>query len=101
MYKVIKHFCDLQDKNHSYNEGDIFPREGLEVSEERLAELAGSQNRQGTPLIKAVEEVAPAQLEIDVSEVAKAVEAAKEAADNAIKVEDKTTKKGTKKAAEK
>lgn len=61
MYKVIKHFCDLQDKNYSYNEGDVFPRKGLEVSEERLAELAGNQNRQGTPLIQLVEEVAPAQ----------------------------------------
>lgn len=92
MYKVIKHFCDLQDKNHSYNEGDIFPREGLEVTEERLAELAGSQNRQGTPLIKAVEEVAPAQqLAMEAKEVAETVTAATE----------KQPKKGTRKAAEK
>ena len=27
MYKVIKHFIDLHDNDHSYNEGDIFPRE--------------------------------------------------------------------------
>ena len=50
MYKVIKHFIDLHDNDHSYNEGDIFPREGVDVSEERLKELAGSDNKQHTPL---------------------------------------------------
>lgn len=62
MYTVIKHFFDLQDftktKNgvvyHEYNVGDEFPRKGHEVSEERIAELAGENNKQGTPLIKAV-----------------------------------------------
>ena len=39
MYKVIKHFIDLHDNDHSYNEGDIFPREGGDVSEERIKEL--------------------------------------------------------------
>lgn len=55
MYKVIKHFTDLQDNNHPYNVGDIFPREGLEVKPERFAELAGSNNKQKTPLIELVE----------------------------------------------
>ena len=55
MYKVIKFFTDLQDNNHPYNAGDIFPRSGLEVSEERIAELAGSDNKQGVPLIRAEE----------------------------------------------
>ena len=52
MYKAIKHFVDLQDKNHPYHVGDVFPREGLEVSAERLAELAGCNNKQGVPLIE-------------------------------------------------
>lgn len=56
MYKVIKHFIDLHDNDHSYNEGDIFPREGVDVSEERIKELAGSDNKQHTPLIELVEE---------------------------------------------
>lgn len=51
MYKVIKFFVDLQDNNHPYNVGDVFPRKGHEVTEERLAELAGSDNKQGVPLI--------------------------------------------------
>ena len=61
MYKVIKMFHDLQDKNHLYNVGDTFPREGLEVSAERLAELTGSDNKQGKPLIVAVEQEKPAR----------------------------------------
>ena len=32
MYKVIKHFIDLHDNDHSYNEGDIFPCEGVDFS---------------------------------------------------------------------
>lgn len=56
MYKVIEFFTDLQDKDYAYNVGDIFPRVCVTVSEERLAELAGSENRQGRPLIEKVEE---------------------------------------------
>ena len=58
MYYVIKRFADLQDKNHIYNAGDAFPREGLVVAPERLEELAGKCNKQGEPLIK--KEEAPA-----------------------------------------
>ena len=69
MYKVIKKFHDLQDatktKNgmiyHEYNVGDKFPRKGMDVSEERLEELAGSDNKRGVPLIKLVEEEAAAK----------------------------------------
>lgn len=58
MFKVVKGFTDLQDNCYSYNVGDIFPHCGLEVTKERLAELAGSNNRQGVPLIELVEEKA-------------------------------------------
>lgn len=54
MYKVIKYFTDLQDKNHAYNVGDIFPREGLNVSQKRLKELLGPNNKQHKPLIEEV-----------------------------------------------
>ena len=52
MYKVIKFFTDLQDNEYPYNAGDTFPRSGVSVANERLAELVSSDNRQGTPLIK-------------------------------------------------
>ncbi len=52
MYKVVKAFADLQDNNFNYNVGDVFPRRGLRVSDERISELAGSDNIPGCPLIK-------------------------------------------------
>lgn len=59
MYKVIKYFTDLHDNNYPYAVGDKYPRQGLTVSEGRLAELAGSNNKQGQPLIELVEEATP------------------------------------------
>lgn len=56
MYEVIHYFTDLQDFNHPYNVGDIFPRNGLTVNEERLKELSGSSNKQHKPLIRKIEE---------------------------------------------
>lgn len=53
-YKVIKFFTDLQDNEHPYNVGDTFPRSGVTVTEARLAELSGRENRQGVPLIEQV-----------------------------------------------
>ena len=55
MYKVIHYFTDLQDFNHPYDVGDIFPRQGVSVTEERLKELSGSNNKQKRPLIKCTE----------------------------------------------
>ena len=56
MYKVISFFEDLKDMNHPYNVGDVFPRVGLKVSEERLKELSTKANRRGMPLIEKVAE---------------------------------------------
>lgn len=76
-YEVIKYFMDLQDNSFLYRVGDVFPRRGKVVSEERIAELASSNNKQGAPLIKAIgakqEFVAP---EVKVVTPDKAVESA-------------------------
>lgn len=56
MYKVIKFFTDLQDNNFPYQAGEQYPRFGYLPSAERLEELTGSGNKQGTPLIQYVEE---------------------------------------------
>ena len=49
MYRVIEYFTDLHDDDHEYREGDVFPREGIKVSKERLEELASDKNLRGTP----------------------------------------------------
>ena len=56
MYKVIKPFTDLQDNNYAYYVGDTFPRNGVEVGDERIAELSSDKNLQGVPLIEEVVE---------------------------------------------
>lgn len=56
MYKVIKRFTDLQDDNHRYQVGDEFPREGGKATKKRIAELSGTDNRQGVPLIEEIKE---------------------------------------------
>ena len=38
-YKVTQAIRDLQDNQHYYRAGDIFPRNGLKVDDERVAEL--------------------------------------------------------------
>lgn len=57
-YITVARFADLKDNNHIYEAGEQYPRPGFEVSEARLAELAGSGNRLGYPLIAAQPEPA-------------------------------------------
>ena len=57
MYKVIKHFTDMQDNNFAYNVGDEYPRKGMSVLPSRIRELASDENRQGCPLIEEIPEV--------------------------------------------
>lgn len=56
MYKAIERFKDLKDDRFLYDVGDKFPRKGKRVSKARLAELLGSDNRRGRPVIAEVEE---------------------------------------------
>lgn len=59
MYRVIKHFTDMQDNNYSYDVGDEYPRKNLSVLPSRIKELASDKNRQGVPLIEEIEEPKP------------------------------------------
>lgn len=56
MYRVIKHFIDLQDNNYKYDVGDTYPRKGLSVLQSRINELASDKNLQKTPLIEEIPE---------------------------------------------
>ena len=64
-YQVIRFFTDLQDNEHPYSVGDIYPRTGLTVTEERIKELSGSENKQMRPLIKEVKEEKPTEDNIE------------------------------------
>ena len=56
MYRAIEYFTDLQDNNHEYNVGDIYPHNKKKVSASRIKELSTDKNRRGIPLIEKVEE---------------------------------------------
>lgn len=77
MYEVIRDFTDLQDNEYPYNVGDIFPHDGLEVSEERLKELSSSHNLQKRPLIKKVESKQYTKTDINRMNKAELLEMAK------------------------
>lgn len=68
-YRVIEGFYDLQDPEgkgfYLYNKGDIYPREGLEPTKERIAELSGKDNRRSQPLIEEILEGIPQEEEIE------------------------------------
>ena len=56
MYRVVHKFYDLKDNNHAYSVGDTFPHDGVDVDDERIAELASDKNRLGVPLIEEIAE---------------------------------------------
>ena len=54
MYEVIHYFTDSEDGYTAYHTGDAFPREGVSVSDARIDELSGKNNKLGIPLIKKI-----------------------------------------------
>ena len=56
MYRAVVDFFDLHDNNRFYEAGESFPRPNYEPGAERIAELAGCNNRMGHPLIEQVED---------------------------------------------
>lgn len=55
-YRVLEDFSDKQDDRRPYKVGDVYPREGLDPSPQRVAELLGSENVRGRPIIEPIEE---------------------------------------------
>lgn len=64
-YIVTRNIIDTKDNNRFYEKGDTFPREGFEVSKDRLAELIGkgvlSAKGEEAPAPAPTEEVAPVE----------------------------------------
>lgn len=45
MYRVIRKFKDLKHDGHVYQIGDMYPKEGADVSKARLKELSTTKNK--------------------------------------------------------
>lgn len=52
MYRAVEQFADLQDNKYIYELGMIYPRKGYDPTDERIKELAGSENKVGKPVIE-------------------------------------------------
>ncbi|MBQ5825222.1 MAG: hypothetical protein IIW48_10515 [Clostridia bacterium] len=52
MYRAVEQFADLQDDKYIYEIGMIYPRKGHNPSDERIKELASSENKVGRPVIE-------------------------------------------------
>ena len=57
MYKVLSEFADLQDGNHIYSVGDVYPHKGYSPTDERVDELSTGKNLLHKPLIQKVIEI--------------------------------------------
>lgn len=51
LYKVEVQFLDGQDDNHLYKIGDIYPRVGINPTNERIEELSTDNNRRNVVAI--------------------------------------------------
>lgn len=49
---IYEEFKDLEDNDYIYQKGDIYPREGLQPTKERIKELSTKKNKIGEILIK-------------------------------------------------
>ncbi|WP_194747586.1 Rho termination factor N-terminal domain-containing protein [Staphylococcus chromogenes] len=49
--RVIEKFEDLEDDNHFYDEGDIYPRVGYIPSDERVNTLSSTNNKRDLQVI--------------------------------------------------
>lgn len=56
MYRVIVAFNDRLDGGYLYTVGAAYPREGMLATDNRIAELLGSDNLQHKPLIEEIKE---------------------------------------------
>jgi len=95
MYKVLKAFTDLQDDNYVYLAGDVYPREGVLIKQDRLDALASKDNVRGEALIELVEEETAAKKAQEASETAEIqpVKEEKKVVDKKAKPKKKAAKK--------
>lgn len=56
MYKVLIKFRDDTDKNHIYNSGDVYPRDGAKPTKKRIDYLLSNKTSFKKPVIEKVEE---------------------------------------------
>ena len=93
MYRVKVFFTDLQDNDYAYHAGDIFPRDGMTATVDRIKELSSTQNKRGIALI---EEVRGAEETVQDATVSVLESVDEDVPEDAAPVEDEPRKRGRK-----
>ena len=75
-YVSVSYWRDLQD-GHIYDVGNVFPHDGREIPENRIAELMSPQNKAGFAVIKAANEPNEGKPVVKAEEPKKPVSVAK------------------------
>ena len=74
-YEVIENFKDSKDGEHVYLKNvkgrNIYPRQGLKPSKERIEELSSDKNKIGKPSIRKIEEKVKTEQKEKMSENSK------------------------------
>ena len=89
MYTVLSEFADLQDGNHIYHVGDVYPREGYTPTDERVDELSTGKNLLHKPLIQLVVVQDPETVVEEVVETSETEEQPKEVAEEVVEEQPK------------
>lgn len=55
MYKVVNRFKENNHDGHTYEVGDVYPKEGAEATKARLKELSSTKNKYKKVFIEEVE----------------------------------------------
>lgn len=55
MYRVVRDFYDLSDKNRLYQVGDSYPAAGVNPTKGRVKELLTGSNRNGQVYLEVIE----------------------------------------------
>lgn len=89
---TIEYFEDTHDEGTAYEAGTVFPREGVEVTPERIEELSTKKNKRQRPAIVELKELAPKPSEKDLLDAKTVPELKKLADDKKLEYDSKTTK---------
>lgn len=76
-FLVIAPFVDLEDGHHMYRVGDIYPRAGLNVSDERIMQLLSNKNKAHKSLLERVAKQTNEESSAVETETVEAVEQSK------------------------
>ena len=99
-YKVLSEFADLQDGNHIYRVGDVYPREGYTPKDERVDELSTGKNLLHKPLIQLLAVQEPETVVEEVVETPEAEEQPEEITEETEAEEEQPKRKRVKKNAD-